>query len=468
MFAHRVGLSFSLLVLGAILLLRPLAKGDQLGDATLKDQFESRDIAKRRGELLRGDAPPPGAEDKKVMDVMAKWYFYRVTWTSKNESNPKEMAKYHEDLENLVAALLSSTTAAKTKAFKEKLGEPMAARLRDVFKLEFAENRSAIVNAALMLPVVAKLKQDEVGDLLVDLLNDPKQHDAVKVYAAKAMREFFPLQMVTTGVNPDEKKLKREMARVQALVNYINREGRAAPASDEELAVVHYLRREAIASLAHVGVPALSALKKKGEFEIEGPAAYQLLRVLMRKGDKAYKPPMSLPERIEAAIGLCYLKDTQFQDATYDASVPVYAVGLCFVDFAFEYTVDFKDIEGRRKLSKDKDKDRDKEDLKIPKLPYKFLAERFRQGTTELAAATKGTPAHDSAKKLQRDVGKIADTIKSYTLLDGGEINAIRQMVKTLKPKTKAGEPLPLYGKLKGLLIDPDSLEGGAAPAAGE
>jgi hypothetical protein len=451
-------------MLSAILLLGPLANGQQLGDATLKDQFESRDIAKRRGELLRGDASPQGAEDKKVMDVMAKWYFYRVTWSSKNESNPKEMAKYHEDLENLVATLLSSTTAAKTKVFKEKLGEPMAARLRDVFKLDFAENRSAIVNAALMLPVVAKLKQDEIGDLLVELLNDPKQHDAVKVYAAKAMREFFPLQMVTAGVNPDEKKLKREMARVQALVNYINREGRAAPASDEELAVVHFLRREAIASLARVGVPALSALKKKGEFEIQGPAAEQLLRVLMRKGDKAYKPPMSLPERIEAAIGLCYLKDTPDKDAAYDASASIYAVSQCFVDFAVEYSRDLTGIAaGRKKPAKDA---KDNPDLKIPKLPYKALAERFKQATTELATSTKGTPAYDKARILQRDVATIADSINKYNSIEN-DLTPLRNTFKTLKPITKDGQPLRLYSKLKAPLIDPDSLEGGAAPTDG-
>src|SRR5205085_2179610 len=96
-----------------------------------------------------------------------------------------------------------------------------------------------------------------------------------------------------------------------------------------EREAIRYMRREAITSLAEVGVPALGAFRKKGV--VESPAVYELLRVLI-KGKGAYEPPTTLAERVEAAIGLCQLKDPE-KEADYNASVAVYAVGLCFLDY---------------------------------------------------------------------------------------------------------------------------------------
>ena len=52
-----------------------------------------------------------------------------------------------------------------------------------------------------------------------------------------------------------------------------------------EREVVRYLRREAIMSLVKIGVPALIAPQKKTGI-VEGPAAYGLLRVLVKQGER--------------------------------------------------------------------------------------------------------------------------------------------------------------------------------------
>src|SRR5438105_5010073 len=85
----------------------------------------------------------------------------------------------------------------------QQLVKQLARSFRDVFAREFnSDNRASTLNAALMLPPVAKLKQEDIGDLLVEMLKDKKLHDAVKLFAAKAMREFLPATIVTEDDDP--------------------------------------------------------------------------------------------------------------------------------------------------------------------------------------------------------------------------------------------------------------------------
>src|SRR5262249_11031349 len=157
--------------------------------------------------------------------------------------------------------------------------------------------------------------------------------------------------------------------------------------------------------------------------ELKGLAAYQLLRVLV-KGKGAYDPPPSLSERVEAAIGLCQLKDPD-RDADYDPSVAVYAVGLCFLDFVSEYKKDYVNLTVRTK---------DPKASKVPANCWRIQSARFKQATEDLRVNTKNTPAQANAQKLARDVGKIADSIITYGPVE--ESDVLRKMVSTLAPKT--------------------------------
>jgi hypothetical protein len=428
----------------------------QLINDSLKSEFNSATVKRR--DLITGVHPPQDKEDQKVMEVMAKWYVQRVTLNAINRSNPAEMAKYHDELEReLIGPLVNPNSNAPkgNKVFVDQLGKHLAASLKAVLVLDFDDNRSAILNAALMLPAIARLKQEEVGDLLVELMKDKDRHDIVKLYAAKAMREFFPAHLVVFADDPKNKefqlKFKRDSERLQALVNFMKREG-PPPADDGQREVTLYLRREAVISLARIGVPALSALKKNAV--VEGPAAYELLRVLVKTGKDAYDPPPSLSERVEAAVGLCQLKDPG-GDADYDPRMAIYAVGLCFLDYATEYANDYlKFSERYEKNPKGADT------TKIPKMPWKIQSERFKQGAKEFVTdAPKGSTAQKNAQRLERDLSKIADSMKAYKPVTLDELIIFRKVVNELAPKT--GQ---LY-KLKGPQIDPASLQAGAADA---
>jgi hypothetical protein len=430
------------------------AQDGQLSNETdLKKEMADRANGQRRSELFKGTREPKGAADDKYMDLLARWYVHRVSLVQAKTS-PNEMAKLHAELESeLVTPLRPSDRPPAeggpgNKVFVQKLGKPLADRLRQVFALDLAEHRLSVVNAAIMLPEIAKLKQEDVGDLLVELLKDKNRHDAVKLYAAKAMREFFPAHMVNFLDKKEDKdfqlRFKRDSDRLDALVAFMDRKP-SAPPDEAESDVIRYLRKEAVTSLGHVGVPALWSHKLP---EVKGPAAYHLLRVLV-KGKDGYQPAPSLAERVEAALGLCKLQDTA-KDVDYDPSMAVYAIGLCFFDFASEYRADHSVIVGR------KDPKAIKEGSKIPTLPWKILSVRFQGAMKDLVANTNKTPAYANAQRLEKEVTRMADQMFKYVQVEDPSVFR-RGLVDTIKPKTGK-----LY-KMKGPEIDPASLEGGPA-----
>ena len=246
----------------------------------------------------------------------------------------------------------------------------------------------------------------------------------------------------TAGDDPKDIKFKRGKERVQALADFINRKDTAANQD-----VIRYMRHEAVVSLAHAGVPAIWANKKSGE--IEGPVAYELLRVLVR-GKDGFDPPSTLAERVEAALGLCQLKDPQ-GDTDYDPSVAVYAVGLCFFDYMMEYSKDYANIVGRKKMGAFKT---DGPDVKIPTMLWRIQSERFKAAAKELVTNTKGTPAHTNAVSLEKNVSNFAEAIRGYSQVPDMPRIEFRKLVERMEPKT--GQ---LY-KLKAPTIDPKSLTG--------
>jgi hypothetical protein len=444
------------LFLGLVLVPAMVSRGraEQKGNETvMKPEFNS--TSQERQKLLTGVRQPQGKDDEKIMDITARWFVYRVTWSGPKGSIT-EMAKLHDDLEKQLLYPMLSPNTKGNRPFIDQFGRHLAKYFKEVLTLDFADadNRMPVVNAALMLPPVARLKQEEIGDLLAELLKDKERNDAVRVYAAKALREFFPARLVTDDDDPKDTKiktkLKQDKERLQALVDFIDRKG-PLPKDENELEAIRYVRREAVMSLAQIGVPALSALKKDGA--VEGPAAYELLRVLVKKKGAAYEPLPSVSERVEAALGLCQLKNADA--AGYDPSVAVYAVGLSFHDFAAEFSKDYTNISSRKGDPKNFPKD-----SKVPTLPFRILSDRYQQGIKDLVAGAKGTPAQANAKKLEQALIPMAQSIKSYNSVTGSDLTAFRKTVETLAPKT--GQ---LY-KLKGPQIDPASLNEAAAAAA--
>jgi hypothetical protein len=402
-------------------------------------------------KYLSGEITPKTKEEDKLIEGLARWFVFRVTVTPYKDN----MEKLHSELEqNLLHPLL---VGKNNKVFIDKLGEPLAKCFKEVFAKSFAEYRAAIVNAALMLPPVAKLKQDKIGDLLADLLNDEKVHDSVKSHVVKALGEFFPATIHSDPKSVKEKaQFARDLKRFKALTDFIHR---PVPASMDEDAY-RFLRREGVTALAQAGVPALSGLDKGS---VQGPVAYELLRVLLKKGEAAYKPPTTLAERVEAALGLGMLKDANANiphdlDIVYDPSMTVYAVGLCFHDFMSEYSREYlgSKLVDRKKLTAIG------EGSKIPTIPWRIYNHRFKAAAKELVDNTKGTPVQAKAVQLAKEINRLADSMLKYADV-GADVAPLGMMIQSLSPATKK-----VYGHKgeKGLEIDPADLKEWPAAAA--
>ena len=417
------------IVLGSYLLLglANSSHGKELIDKkVLKQEYGS--TFQERNKLINGERYPTNAvNDQRLMDITAKWLIQHVTLRFVNHN---ELMSYHNDLEReLINPCLSHVKT--NRMFVDQLGKYTANAFGKVFEQDFEapDNRVAIVNAALMLPPIAKLKQEDVGDLLVALLKDKDKHDIIKHFAAKSLREFFPANIISVNDNlknaKTKQKMERDNERLAALVDFIHRKVPAG-ISDEERAAFVFMRRDAIASLAQAGVPAVSALKR--ENVVKGPVAYELIKVLMKSGKEALDPAPTIQERTEAALGLCQLKDS-LGDANYNPAVAVYAVGLCLHDFTSEYSKDWNNLDGRKNLRFPKP------GSKEPTMYFKITAERFRQGLKELTVQSKGTPASGSAKALERESDKLLAAMVKYASIQD-ELNRLRGRVESLKPKT--------------------------------
>src|SRR5262249_2614993 len=156
--------------------------------------------------------------DAENLETLAQWYAWRPTWVA-FQSNSGKMDKLVWEFEHeFVMPCNSANFSPRNRDFVRQMGPHFAKAFKAVFDRDFLSTRMGSVNAALMLPALAKLKQEEVGDMLKDLINDPKVHDAVKVHAIKALREFFPVKTLDDADNIKDaevaKKKKRDLERI--------------------------------------------------------------------------------------------------------------------------------------------------------------------------------------------------------------------------------------------------------------
>ncbi|MCI0741476.1 MAG: hypothetical protein L0Y72_20780 [Gemmataceae bacterium] len=391
----------------------------QLFDDSIDKEFTSN--FSERGRLIRGEKQPTKA-DEKYLDVMAKYYIWRVT-SVKAKTNSKVMDQIQRDFKiDLVDSGTTSPLNKGNQQFVYHFGKHLAGAFKEVFDLDFAANRQPVVNASIMFAEAARFKQDEIGKLATELIRDKDKHEIVKAYAAEALGEFLPAKTVTENDDwKDDKvdaKKKKDLERIGILTSYIQRKW----PNDLDPDVVRFLRRKAIASLAQVGTPAVAAIKKIQK--IEGPAAYGLLRVLS-EGDDGITPTPSLSEKIEAAVGVCNLRDPF--SVNYDPSAGVFLVGRTVAEFFSEYQKDFVNI---KRDPKDKDR--------LPAMqPWKIQGERLRQALGAAVTNTNGTPAHANALKMQQETKLLFAAI-----IDGARFQQLEnhqqfgRLVAKMKPKT--------------------------------
>jgi len=189
------------------------------------------------------------------------------------------------------------------------------------------------VNAARMLSILARSGYDGVADAAVDILKNPDQIDAVKLYALKALKHLFavpnrerPERSVFSGPDGSD----REAKAIVALIDFVARKpAMTTDTPKNEVDAYRYLRREAVEALGLVRKPIVRGQGLNAQVIAE-PALW-LLRVA--NADKNLVPSPSLSERVEGLVGYLHLNPDKDENMDYATRY----VAAAFRDITTEY-----------------------------------------------------------------------------------------------------------------------------------
>lgn len=277
--------------------------------------------------ISSGSQPFNAALHNDVIDVVAKYYVYRMTWS---ELYPAMHQKVVKDIYDALEA--ASPKKEDTKESREK-ERAKAAFLQvfnkrlEVYLKEVLKNRDDMprVNAAMVLARLSEFGDEKLLDTYVEILKDPKQNDAVKYWALRGIRKLLEPE---DGVKDKKLKGSALLAVLEMLGRGINTEGLTA----EEVEGQRVVRREAVRALAQARDPGVYDNQKA----LKGRVAQELLRVVRNDG---LKPGAGLDEQVEAAAGIGKLQHRSFRELPHNYQ-PDYAaqhVGQLIVELADRY-----------------------------------------------------------------------------------------------------------------------------------
>lgn len=352
--------------------------------------------------------PSPSAADKANLDAVAKYLVLRVTWLD-NVSAPDKMGAVVKEFDASYNQWVVKTKPEREphNVFHARLTENFKA----VFARKFEQNRLSSVNAAQMLPIVAKGKNAEFSDFLVTTIKDPAKHDAIKVFAVRGLREYFPLRPYTPTDVRDKKVVAPDIERIDTLKGYIERKWPATTSKEEQAAHV-FLRREAVSSLAAAQAPVAMLVKGKAD----GDVASTLVKVLAKD---MLQPPPALAERCEAGIGIANMKYlADFPD--YNPALAMYGEALALAEFINTYRGDFGNL-GK----------------KAGQLPYKTLSDRWKVALENQDKNTKDTPANAFARGIHDRSKGMLDNILLHKQVDNQTAVDFGRWIETQKPSVK-------------------------------
>jgi hypothetical protein len=292
-----------------------------------------------------------------------------------------------------------------------------------------------------VLPQFARMKDEAFAEYMVEILTDheaakgklPNKHDLIKMYAARALREYLPVVAIDpdqTELGPQAAKRKaREMAYVDALTKFIERPGMDKLADDEK-AAMRFVRREVIETLAQTKAPSIVS----GTAKIEGPIVPTLLKVLSPKGGLDLAPDLS--ERLEAAIGVCQMNLKYAGE--YQGELGLHLVAMFVADFARAYNQDFSETGP---------------DTKKPRRwEWRVQSKRLEEALKDMTKNAKGQPYAAKAKELEDYASvKLFPPMyaKNQTQVNQNDINLFGDEAKKLRPRT-----MQVYRTVKAYVID--------------
>jgi hypothetical protein len=271
-------------------------------------------------------------KNKEALKTMAKWLAYSIAQPPYNgEPVPREskinlpaemqtMAFLMSEAEFFARLDATAGNAGRVTVPQLDYGAEMGAAIADEVKVVLTSSARPIerINAVRLLSIAAKLPAPGVVDPLLEIVNDAKVSDAMKLYAFQGLRNILD----QTPVDDPGKHIKLapdNTARLgqigQALVNYIMQ--KRTPRDDKERDVIQFVRRDAVIALARFK----DGVLRKPNKDLVFRPSWQLMRVM--GGDPSAAPAFTIQEQAEAAIGFCQMKvdpDMNLDVAAYNVA----------------------------------------------------------------------------------------------------------------------------------------------------
>jgi hypothetical protein len=261
----------------------------------------------------------PNKEDtdrnKAEIEEVSQWYVYRLLDPKYHNETTKRADGVANTMNDLVTEANKvvpkpapgATSIKESQAdYAEAFGMAMNRHLASVLN---ASGGEAIVkvNAARMLANQALSGYEGLADTATTLLKDNTNVDGLKLslkyYAAQALERLFAQTQPGEPTKSVFRKQDREVNAALALLGFLKEQSFLPPtAADDEVDALRVVRRQVIAALGACRYGVLP--DPKTNKPIEYPA-FALLRVMANDG---LNPPVSLAERVEAAIGLAQLR----------------------------------------------------------------------------------------------------------------------------------------------------------------
>jgi len=344
-------------------------------------------------------------DDQDAIDVVAKYYTYRITWDSFKEpggtktdliTDPGIVNRLMKDFELQVK--IAEDAQKGNPVFTEMYLKALALRARDVIQ---TSQPIAAVNGGRMLARLAEAGSEDAGDACLEALKDekeflePRARAGIQYWALQGLKHLLARWAQTPPGSKD-----RQAGYVQALVAIIERPLPPGTnfTSREEMEGLRMFRREAVRALAQFRSPALT--DGKG---IKLRTAQTLLKVI---NDDGLTPPARLDEQLEAAIGV--------------ARLPVKGLAAYHPDYAAQQ-IGYLVVELARRA-------RPAGENKSPfenKLPWKIYAARLGDALEAMRADVKDSPDKPTATYVDNVVKLSLGALKAIEVSEranGGDL----------------------------------------------
>jgi hypothetical protein len=148
--------------------------------------------------------------------------------------------------------------------------------------------------------------------------------------------------------------------------------------------------------------------------KVEGPIAPLFLRVLSPKS--GLDPAPNLAERIEAAIGVCQMKN--LEAANYHTELGVYLVARLVSDFGDAYNKDLVDMRAN----------------KPAQMLWKVQSKRIELALKDLVKNVKNQPVEPKARQVADEATILIKSMQSYNQVNQNQLLLFSKMSAALRP----------------------------------